>query len=744
MAAPGLGVADWVVRYGRGGGSGGSGWGGVGWRMSGNPVPASSSGGPPPVPEVWLGRPAPLGACYDGGGVNFALFSDHATRVEVCLFDSVEATAESVRLVLPERTDQVWHGYVPGLRPGQVYGYRVHGPFDPGNGHRFNPRKVLLDPYARAVAREFRWDAAVDLPDRDTAHCAALGMVVAGAGAADRRPATPWHQTVVYELHVRGFTRQHPGVPQDQRGTYAGLASPAAVDHLHRLGVTAVELLPVHYPIDERFLVERGRVNYWGYNTLGFFAPNPRYAASGTAGAVEEFRAMVRALHAAGIEVILDVVYSHTGEGGADGPTLSLRGIDNAAYYRLADDRSQYVDYTGCGNSLNVTHPRTLQLIMDSLRHWVGEMGVDGFRFDLASALAREEAAVDRLGAFFDIIHQDPVLSQVKLIAEPWDLGPDGYQVGHFPVLWSEWNDRYRDGVRRFWKGHGGTVGELASRLAGSSDLYAHNGRRPSASVNFVTAHDGFTLRDLVSYNTKHNEANGEENRDGADENQSWNCGAEGPTTDDEVNRLRARQQRNFLATLFLSQGVPMLLAGDEFGHSQQGNNNAYCQDSPLTWLGWEHTAGQRELLEFTRRVIALRRSHPVFRRRHFFQGRAIHGADVKDIYWLKPDGSEMTDADWNAPGVRTLAMVLPGDQISERGERGERITGHTLAVLLNAGHEPVPFHLGVRRRDQRWHCVLDTAGTGDGRCSFGHMDAFPLGSRSLVVLQAETVAARD
>jgi glycogen operon protein len=714
--------------------------------MPSDSSPDPLSDGLLPGPEVWLGRPAPLGAIFDGSGVNFALFSDHATQVEVCLFDTAEAPRESRRFLLPERTDQVWHGYVPGLQPGQVYGYRVHGPYDPANGHRFNPRKVLLDPYARAIAREFRWDEAVHPPDRDTAHCAPLARVVASAGNSkhDPRPATPWHQTVVYELHVKGFTKQHPGVPEELRGTYAGLASPASIDYLRRLGVTAVELLPVHYHIDERFLIERGLVNYWGYNTLGFFAPNPRYAASGPEGAVSEFQTMVRQLHVAGIEVILDVVYNHTGEGGAGGPTLSLRGIDNAAYYRLAHDRSQYVDYTGCGNSLNVTHPRTLQLIMDSLRHWVQEMHVDGFRFDLASALARELVEVDRLGAFFDIIHQDPVLSQVKLIAEPWDLGPNGYQVGNFPVLWSEWNGRYRDCVRRFWKGHGGTVGELASRLAGSSDLYAHNGRRPSASVNFITAHDGFTLRDLVSYNSKHNEANGEGNRDGSNDNDSWNCGVEGPTADADVNRLRARQQRNFLATLLLSQGVPMLLAGDEFGQTQQGNNNAYCQDSPIAWLGWEHTAEQRELLEFTRKILDLRKCQPVFRRRHFFQGRAIHGAEIKDLYWLKADGMEMNDTDWHACGVHTLAMVLPGEQISERGERGERITGDSFAILLNAGHELVPFRLGVRRRDLRWHCVFDTAGGGGGHCAYEHMSEFPLQARSLVVLQAEVSGAPD
>jgi isoamylase len=690
--------------------------------------------------RVWPGRSSPLGASFDGSGVNFALFSEHATQVELCLFDSPDATNEWQRITLPEKTDQVWHGYVPDLRPGQIYGYRVHGPHDPARGHRFNPRKVLLDPYAKAIARELRWDDAVLDPERDTAHGAPLARVVDTAFQrnGEKAPRTPWHETVVYELHVKGFTKQHPGVPEDLRGTYASLASPAAIEHLRELGVTAVELLPVHYHIDEHFLVQRGRVNYWGYNTLGFFAPDPRYSASGPEGAVPEFQAMVRRLHASGIEVILDVVYNHTAEGNEHGPTLSLKGIDNAAYYRLGDDRARYVDFTGCGNSLNVAHPRTLQLIMDSLRHWVLEMHVDGFRFDLASALARELWEVDKLGAFFDIIHQDPVLSEVKLIAEPWDLGPNGYQVGNFPVLWTEWNGKYRDCVRRFWKGSGGTVNELASRLAGSSDLYAHNGRRPSASLNFITAHDGFTLRDLVSYNAKHNEANGEENRDGCNNNDNWNCGTEGPTDVTAINTLRARQQRNFLATLLLSQGVPMLLAGDEFGQTQHGNNNAYCQDSPIAWLDWKLSAEQHALLDFTRELMRLRKTQPVFRRRHFFQGRAIHGADIKDLYWIKPDGFEMTESDWNAGHARCLGLVLPGDQITEMGCEGERIVGDTFAILFNAHHEAVEFRLGARRRDVRWTCAIDTAAPDAEPRTFEHMSVFPLQARSLAVLGAE------
>jgi len=692
--------------------------------------------------RVWPGQPSPLGATVTGGGVNFALFSEHAEKVELCLFESPESAVETARMALPERTAYVWHGFLPDIQPGQVYGYRVHGPYDPARGHRFDSQKVLLDPYAKSIAREFRWDAAVLPRERDTAHCAPLARVAEDHfdWHGDRPPRTPWHETLVYELHVKGFTRQHPGVPENVRGTYAGLASAAAIDHLRELSVTAVELLPIHYHIDEEFLAERGRVNYWGYNTLGFFAPDPRYAAGGQKGAVREFQTMVRALHAAGVEVILDVVYNHTAEGNQLGPTLSLRGIDNPSYYRLANDAAHYIDFTGCGNSLNVAHPRVLQLIMDSLRYWVTEMHVDGFRFDLASALARELWEVDRLGAFFDIIQQDPVLSEVKLIAEPWDLGPNGYQVGNFPVLWTEWNGKYRDCMRRFWKGHGGTVSELASRLAGSSDLYAHNGRRPSASLNFITAHDGFTLRDIVSHNSKHNEANGENNRDGSNDNDSWNCGAEGLTDDPAIQALRARQQRNFLATLLLSQGVPMLLAGDEFGQTQHGNNNAYCQDSPVAWLDWNHSEEQRALLAFTREVIRLRKLEPVFRRRHFFQGRAIHGEAIKDLYWLKPDGMEMTDADWHAGHARSLGMVLPGEQITETNECGERISGDTFAILLNAHHETIAFRLGARRRDIIWTTVFDTSGGGSQSHEFPHLSEYPLEARSIAVLRAEAI----
>jgi isoamylase len=699
--------------------------------------------------RVWLGRPDPLGATWDGMGVNFALFSENATKVELCLFDSVNAAFESQRIVLPEADEEVWHVYLPDVAPGQLYGYRVHGPHEPQRGHRFNPHKVLFDPYAKSVGRELRWDNTLfgypygggndaDLDERDSAPFAPLSCVIEPefSWGDDHPPRTPWHETVVYEVHVRGFTRQHPLVPQNQRGTYAGLASSAAIRHLRELGVTAVELMPIQYHIDERFLVESGRTNYWGYNTLGFFAPDPRYAAGGLNSAVQEFKSMVRALHAAGIEVILDVVYNHTAEGNHLGPTLSMRGIDNAAYYRLSTDARYYMDFTGCGNSLNVSRPCVLKLIMDSLRYWISEMHVDGFRFDLCSALARQLFEVDQLGAFFDIIHQDPLISQVKLIAEPWDLGPGGYQVGNFPVLWTEWNGKYRDCIRRFWKGDGGTVAELATRLSGSSDLYQRTSRKPSASLNFVTCHDGFTLRDLVSYQYKHNEANGENNRDGTDQNDSWNCGVEGPTDDASINALRARQQRNFFATLLISQGVPMLLAGDESGHTQLGNNNGYCQDSPLTWLNWNLGSDQRGLLEFVRELIQLRTHNPVFRRRHFFQGRPIHGVDVKDLYWVTPAGTEMSDQDWNAKNVSCLGVGLVGDQIDETDDQGERIVSDSFLILLNAHHEGVPFRLGARVQDQTWELVFDTSSASIIRRVLGRLNEYPLQPRSVAVLR--------
>ena len=705
--------------------------------------------------RVWPGRPHPLGATWDGLGVNVALFSEHGTAVDICLFDSPSDEREAHRIPLLERTDHVWHAYLPDVRPGQLYGFRVHGPYAPEAGHRFNPAKVVLDPYAKAIGRQLRWHDAIfgytpgdrreDLArdDRDNAAVAPLAAVIdpAFTWGDDRRPQTPWHDTVIYELHVKGFTHGHPQVPAALRGTYLGLSSDAALQHLTDLGVTAVELMPVHLHANDRHLVSRGLTNYWGYNSLNYFVPDARFAsARGRMAAVREFKAMVRALHAAGLEVILDVVYNHTAEGDHLGPTLSLRGIDNASYYRLAPgDPRRYQDFTGCGNTLNMRHPRVLQLIMDSLRYWVVEMHVDGFRFDLASALARELYEVDKLGSFFDIIQQDPVLSQVKLIAEPWDLGEGGYQVGNFPAGWTEWNGRYRDSVRQFWRGDGGQVSQLASRLAGSSDLYAQGGRRPYASINFVTAHDGFTLRDLVSYNAKHNEANGDGNRDGESHNLSWNGGVEGPTDDAAIAALRARQMRNFLATLLLSQGVPMVSAGDEIGRSQHGNNNAYCQDNELSWLNWDLTASQQDLLAFTRRLINFRAAHPVLRRRTFFLGRGIRGEDVTDILWLDPSGQEMTDATWNAPHVRSLGVVLVGDAIADVDERGEPIHDDTLLILANAGESAMAFTLPPVPPvpvGQAWELVLDTNGGGLVPSSTMAAPVYELGARSLAVLR--------
>jgi isoamylase len=703
--------------------------------------------------RVWPGLPYPLGATWDGTGVNFALFSEHATKVELCLFDGPDAARETYRVPLPEQTDEVWHGYFPDVKPGQLYGYRVHGPYDPARRHRFNPNKLLLDPYAKTVGRDLTWDdrlfgyltgdPRLDLSfdDRDSAPFAPLGLVVdpAFTWGDDRPPRTPWHQTVIYELHVKGFTKRLPGVPEALRGTYAGLASEAAVRHLLDLGVTAVELMPVHYHADEPFLVHRGLKNYWGYSTLGYFAPEPRYASARQPYfAVAEFKSMVRTLHAAGLEVILDVVYNHTVEGNHLGPTLSLRGIDNGSYYRLVPDNFRYYqDFTGTGNSLNMRHPRVLQLITDSLRYWALEVHVDGFRFDLASALARELHDVDRLSAFFDIIHQDPVLSRLKLIAEPWDVGPGGYQVGNFPVGWTEWNGKYRDTVRRFWKGDGGAVGELATRLAGSSDLYAPSGRRPSASINFITCHDGFTLQDLVSYNAKHNEANGENNQDGANDNNSWNCGAEGPTDDRAVRALRARQKRNLIATLLLAQGVPMLSGGDELSHTQRGNNNAYCQDNELTWLNWDLNDEQRQFLEFVRKLIRLRREQPVLRRRRFFQGRPIRGTDVKDIYWFEPSGHEMTDAAWQAGDVYCLGVGLVGTLLEDTDEMGRPVVGDSLLLLLNAYREAVSFRLPPRVGEGLFlERLLDTAVPEAETRRFAVAEPYPLQARSLALFR--------
>ncbi|WP_235935012.1 glycogen debranching protein GlgX [Candidatus Laterigemmans baculatus] len=678
------------------------------------------------VLRIWPGLPYPLGATWDGRGVNFAIYSENATKIELCLFDSIESQKESVRIPVTERTNQVWHAYLPDVTPGQLYGYRVHGPYDPEQGHRFNPHKLLLDPYAQSIARRPQWHDALfgytvgsaeeDLTfdDRDSAPYAPLARVVdpSFTWGDDRRPNTPMHKTIIYEMHVRGFTKLHPGIPEPLRGSYAGLASDPAIEHLTKLGITAVELLPVHFFLNDRHLLDQGLSNYWGYNTLGFFAPELAYdAPSRSLDSVGEFKTMVRALHAAGIEVILDVVYNHTAEGNQLGPTLSFRGIDNAAYYRLSPENARYyTDFTGCGNTLNMTNPQVLQLIMDSLRYWVTEMHVDGFRFDLASTLARELHEVDKLGGFFDIIHQDPVLSQVKLIAEPWDLGPGGYQVGNFPVQWSEWNGKYRDCVRHLWKGDGGFVSEFATRVCGSSDLYEWSGKRPHASINFVTCHDGFTLHDLVSYNEKHNEANGEDNRDGADDNISWNCGEEGPTEDPEILELRERKKRSILATLMLSQGVPMLLAGDEMGHTQQGNNNTYCQDNELTWLHWDLTKAQEKLLEFTRRLIELRRSQPVFHRRRFFHGQAIEGDAAPEVAWINIHGAEMTEEAWNTEYSKCLGLLLFGDSI-DVDDHGDQISGDSLLILFNGDHgDPIPFTLPEVEEQGPWERILDTS----------------------------------
>jgi glycogen operon protein len=699
--------------------------------------------------RVWPGEPYPLGATWDGAGVNFALFSENATKVELCLFDAPGTRAEDRRVVLKENTDQVWHCYLPDTLPGQLYGYRVHGLYDPKNGHRFNPNKVVLDPYAKLLGRPLWWNDSLfgykigrdDLSrdERDSGPFAPLGAVVEPAftWGNDRPPRTPWHKTLIYEVHVKGFTRRMPGVPEKLRGTYAGLVSEPALRHLTDLGVTAVELLPVHQSLHDRHLVEHRRRNYWGYNTLNFFAPQIDYTAGGTGlDAVHEFKMMVRALHAAGLEVILDVVYNHTAEGNQLGPTLSFRGIDNAAYYRLAPDPRYYMDFSGCGNMLNMQHPKVLQLITDSLRYWVTEMHVDGFRFDLASTLARGLFAVDKLGAFFDIIHQDPIVSRVKLIAEPWDVGPGGYQIGNFPPGWAEWNGKYRDSVRRFWKGDGRTASEFATRLAGSSDLYERSGRKPYASINFVTCHDGFTLADLVSYNHKHNEYNGENNRDGSNDNNSWNCGVEGPTDDPEIRALRVRQRKNFIATLLLSQGVPMLLAGDEFGHTQRGNNNTYCQDNEFSWLDWTPAPEKDEFLDFVKAVVRLWKAQPVLQRRHFFQGRSIRGSNVRDISFLGPNGVEMTDLTWTAGDLKCLGMRLAGDLIGEEDERGRPIVGDTLLVLLNASWKPVPFALPLHKKGQVWELVLDTARPRTAAQPLPDERPYDLRDRSLAVLR--------
>jgi len=700
------------------------------------------------VREVWPGRPFPLGSLWDGEGTNFSVFSEHAKRVELCLFDDEDSEE---RLQLRERTAFNWHGYVPGIGPGQRYGYRVHGPWAPEHGHRFNPHKLLLDPYAKAVDGPIDWDAANTLPygpggedadleldDEDDA--AAMPKCVVIDESFDwedddvLRPRIPWHETVIYEVHVKGFTMRNPRVRDDLRGAYGGLAAEQAIIHLKGLGVTSVELLPIHHIADEHFLHDKGLTNYWGYSTIGYLAPHALYSSTGSRGEqVREFKGMVKALHRAGIEVILDVVYNHTAEGNHLGPMFAFKGIDNASYYRLMpNDPRHYMDFTGTGNSLNPVQPSVLRLIMDSLRYFANDCHVDGFRFDLASALAREFYDVDRLSAFFDIIHQDPLLSQMKLIAEPWDVGPGGYQVGNFPILWSEWNGMYRDTVRDFWRGRA-VVSDFASRFGGSADLYERDGRRPFASINFVTAHDGFTLRDLVSYNEKHNEANGEGNGDGSDDNRSWNCGVEGPTDDPAISTLRERQQRNFLATLLLSQGVPMLLGGDEIGRTQEGNNNAWCQDNELSWFDWEHE--NHSLLEFTRRLIFLRKNHPVFRRTSFFAGS---GADLPDVWWMRPDGRKMTQRDWRNPEGRAIGVFLNGDELRMKTRQNQDVHDESFLLLFNAHHEAVTFRLPTRRFGARWKLELSTVepAAEEGARSWTARDEVEVESRSVLVLR--------
>ncbi len=705
--------------------------------------------------HTWPGSPYPLGATFDGSGTNFALFSEGATRVELCLFG--ERGAET-RVELVEADAYVWHVYIPNAQPGQRYGYRVHGPYDPSNGQRFNPNKLLLDPYAKAVEGQVAWGQSVfgyefgkpdSRNDDDSATAMMKGVVINPFfdWAGDRQPKTPLAESLIYEAHVKGLTKLHPAVPKEIRGTYSAIAHPAIIEHLKKLGVTAIELMPVHQFVNDSVLQEKGLSNYWGYNTISFLAPQNTYASTGQRGEqVQEFKGMVRALHAAGIEVILDVVYNHTAEGNHLGPTLSMRGIDNAAYYRLEDDdRRYYTDYTGTGNSLNVGNPHALQLIMDSLRYWVLEMHVDGFRFDLASALAREFYDVDRLATFFELVQQDPVVSQVKLIAEPWDVGPGGYQVGNFPPQWTEWNGKYRDTVRDFWRGEPQALGEFASRLTGSADLYEHSGRRPVASINFVTAHDGFTLRDLVSYNEKHNLANGEDGNDGESHNRSYNHGVEGPTDDPAVLTLRARQQRNFIATLMLSQGVPMLSHGDELGRTQSGNNNGYAQDNETTWIDWD--AADQPLLEFTAALARLRREHPTFRRRRFFIGRPVRreeGAPVPDIVWIRPDGSQMQPEDWDSGFGRAIGVFLNGSGIRERDRRGEHIVDRHFVVLFNAGDEEVDFVLPAVDFSPSWDVLVDTSGVLAGTETIRPGASVAVGAKALVVMREHTVPETD
>jgi glycogen operon protein len=698
---------------------------------------------------VWPGSAYPLGATYDGSGTNFALFSEVAERVELCLFDDA---GRETRMDLPEVDAFVWHGYLPNVSAGQRYGYRVHGPYDPAAGHRCNPSKLLLDPYAKAVEGEidwaqpcfsYTWGDEDSFNDEDSAPYMSKSVVISPFfdWDNDRSPRTPYNETVIYEAHVKGLTKTHPGIPEEIRGTYAALAHPVMIEHYKKIGVTAIELMPVHQFVHDSHLVDRGQRNYWGYNTIGFFAPHNDYAGSGQRGQqVQEFKAMVKSLHAEGLEVILDVVYNHTAEGSQLGPTLSFRGIDNASYYRLAEDSPQhYYDTTGTGNTLLMRHPHVLQLIMDSLRYWAIEMHVDGFRFDLASSLARQFHEVDRLSAFFDLVQQDPIVSQVKLIAEPWDVGEGGYNVGQFPPLWTEWNGKYRDTVRDYWRGEAAALAEFAFRLTGSSDLYEDDGRRPFASINFVTAHDGFTLHDLVSYNNKHNEANGEGGKDGESHNRSWNCGVEGPTDDLEIIALREQQKRNFLTTMMLSQGVPMLLHGDELGRTQQGNNNVYAQDSELSWIDWGRARDFEILTDFTSRLSALREQHPVFRRRRFFKGRPVKGTKIDDIGWFTPDGEWMSDDDWDSGFAKSLSVFLNGEGIREPDVRGERVTDDSFFLLFNGHYEPMDFALPDIGAGERWDVAIDTASPlreqAEGR-AFKTGEPIEVDARSILVLR--------
>ena len=699
---------------------------------------------------TYPGSPFPLGATYDGEGVNFALFSENATAVDLCLFDS--KTAEEKRIRVKEIDNHIWHVYVPELKPGQLYGYRVYGPYEPQNGHRFNPNKLLIDPYAKALSGRVEWHHAIfgyevgsleedlSFSEEDSASYVPKGVVIDPSfdWENDKAPKIPYHQTIIYEAHVKGLTQLHPDIPEAIRGTYSGIAHPVMIQYLKDLGITAIELMPVHHFVNDGFLLEKGLTNYWGYNTIGFFAPDNKYSGDGhLGGQVAEFKTMVKELHKAGIEVILDVVYNHTAEGNHMGPTLSFRGVDNASYYRLANDKRFCFDYTGTGNTLNAMLPPVLRLIMDSLRYWILDMHVDGFRFDLASTLARELHEVDRLGSFFDIIHQDPVISQVKLIAEPWDIGEGGYQVGNFPPGWAEWNGKYRDCMRDYWRGAGSMLSEFALRFTGSPDLYKEDYRKPTASINFITAHDGFTLHDLVSYNEKHNDENGENNQDGESHNRSWNCGAEGITDDETIVALRQKQKRNFLTTLFLSQGVPMLVAGDELGRTQQGNNNAYCQDNEISWINWQNA--DRNMLHFTQKLTHFQDAHPVFCRRRWFKGRPIQGSGVEDIAWFLPNGSSMTEENWREDFAKTLGVFLNGKALKAEGPRGEHLIDNSFYIVFNAYDNELPYVLPSEEFGTAWTKVIDTHEgfiDEEGNQNFLPGEIITVPGRSVIVLK--------